>query len=142
MAKKVLDRLQCPSARSDRIVWLIEHHMMMLTFGKIDNKRKFHWYHHPWFTELLQLFWLDIAGTNPSNFSLYDEIVNDYNIFLNANPRPVKPLVSGDEVMEILGIEPGEKVGEVINKVYEAQKNKEITLKREAIEYVKKMEKN
>ncbi|MBT7494601.1 MAG: CCA tRNA nucleotidyltransferase, partial [Candidatus Peribacter sp.] len=99
IAKDVLDRLQFPAARRDKICWIIEHHMMMGTFADLDVSRKHHWYYHPWFIELLQVFWLDIAGTTPSDFDLYDSIISDYNAFLDSNPRPKKALLSGEEVM-------------------------------------------
>ncbi len=137
VAKKLLDRLQFPAKRRDKICWLIEHHMMMGTFFEIDDVRKHHWYYHPWFIELLQVFWLDIAGTTPSSFDMYEKIISDYNHFLDANPRPKKPLLSGDEVMEILSLQPGQEVGRVLKKLEMAQKENIITTKQEAADYLK-----
>lgn len=133
----ILDRLQCPAKRKDKICWLVEHHMMMGTFERIDDKRKAHWYYHPWFIELLQLFWLDIAGTGKEDFELYETIINDYNHFLDRNPCPAKPFLTGDEVMEILGIRPGSKVGEILQSLHDAQVNKEVTTKKEALQFLK-----
>ena len=113
--------------------------MMMGTFAEIDEKRKSHWYHHPWFLELLQLFWLDAAGTEPMNFSLYESIISDYNGFLDKHPAPRKPLVSGEDVMDMLGLKPGEQVGEILKKVYEEQNAGKITLKKEAVDFIKKL---
>ncbi|MAE68470.1 hypothetical protein CL635_01515 [bacterium] len=140
IAKTVLGSLQFPASRRDKICWLIEHHMMMGTFGSIDESRKHHWYYHPWFIELLQVFWLDIAGTTPSVFDLYESIIKDYNAFLDANPRPQKSLLSGDEVMVELGIQPGEKVGNILRALYEAQNKKEISTKKEALEFIGKID--
>lgn len=137
MAKEVLDRLQCNAKRRDKIAWLVKHHMMMFTFKEVDDKRKVHWYFHPWFIELLQLFWLDAAGAVPQVFDLYEWIIKDYNAFLDSHPRPKKPLLSGDEIMEILGIEPGEKVGEYLERLNKAEISGEIKLKKEAIELLK-----
>lgn len=136
MSKIVLDRLQCTAKRRDKIAWLIGHHMMMATFSKIDDKRKAHWYFHPWFIELLQVFWLDAAGTTPQGFDMYEGIIQDYNKFLDSHPRPPRDLLSGDEIMEILGIEPGEKVGEYLEELHKAQIGGEITMKREAIAFL------
>jgi len=137
MSKEVLDRLQCTSKRRDKIAWLISHHMTMATYGEIDDKRKAHWYFHPWFLELLQLFWLDAAGSVPQCFDLYESIISDYNQFLDAHPRPKKPLLSGDEIMEIMGIEPGEKVGEYLEKLNKAQIVGEIKLKKDAVMFLR-----
>lgn len=139
IAKTVLDALQFPSKRREKICWLIEHHMMMGTFADIDDTRKHHWYYHPWFIELLQVFWLDIAGTTPSNFDLYESIITDYNAFLDANPRPQKPLLDGEDVMEALGIQPGEQVGKILKALEEAQQKKKIQTKEEALEFIQRL---
>lgn len=138
IAETILKRLQMPAQRVKKISWLISHHMMMGAFEKLSPERKAHWYFHPWFQELLQLFWLDIAGTTPSNFDLYDQIIEDYDAFLNDNPRPQKPLLTGDEVMEILDLEPGEKVGEILKALQDAQVKKEITKKAEAKKFIER----
>ncbi|MDD3896740.1 MAG: CCA tRNA nucleotidyltransferase [Candidatus Peribacteraceae bacterium] len=137
LTKELLDRLQCPAKRRDKIAWLVRHHMMMSTFMEVDNERKAHWYYHPWFTELLQLFWLDIAGTNPSDFTLYEKIIADYNEFLDSHPLPPKPLLDGSDVMELLGMPPGERVGEILQLLYDAQVRKEVTTKSEAREFLR-----
>ncbi len=137
-AESILKRLQLPSSRIAKIRWLIGHHMMMGTFKDLTDERKAHWYFHPWFQELLQLFWLDIAGTDPSDFSLYDAIIEDYDLFLNSHPHPPKALLKGEDVMEILGMGPGEKVGEALQKLHDAQIAKKVTTKTEAREFLKR----
>ncbi len=132
IAAKVLARLQLPGKRVDKVTWLIKHHMMMLTFFEIDEQRKAHWYFHPWFGELLRIFQLDIAGTDPADYGLYDRILADYHAFLDSHPRPRKPLLTGNEVMEILGLSPGEKVGEILQRLHDAQMRKEVHGKQEA----------
>src|SRR3989338_8038299 len=130
-----LGRLQMQAKQREKILWLIQHHMMMGSFVGEDampEERKAHWYFHPWFSELLALFYLDIAGTDPADFSLYDAIVKDYHQFLDSHPRPPKPLITGEEVIAILGIPPGEKIGEVLKLLHDAQINKKITTKKEA----------
>lgn len=139
IASKILKRLQMPSEREKKIHWLIRHHMMMATFEELTEERKAHWYFHPWFRELLQLFYLDAAGTTPGDLDFYQSIVTDYNQFLNAHPRPEKPLLSGHDIMEILGIGPGEEVGKISKELYDAQTRKDITTKAEAKEFLKKM---
>ncbi len=139
IASEVLERLQCTARRRTKVSWLIEHHMMMGFFQEMPPERKAHWYHHPWFHELTELFWLDIAGTDPQDYSLYGEILRDYHQFLDAHPRPAKQLLSGDEIMAILGLTPGEKVGQIIAALHDAQVKGEVTKKSEAREFVRKM---
>lgn len=138
LTEKAVSRLHMSKKRIEKISWLIKHHMMMGAFADMTDERKAHWYFHPWFAELLQLFWLDIAGTEPSDYSLYHSIMNDYHHFLNAQPRPPKALLSGAEVMEILGIQPGGKVGEILKQLHDAQVRKEVTNKKEARGFVMK----
>ena len=136
LAADLLQRLQCKKKRIEKIDWIIRHHMMMDRFFEMNDERKSHWYYHPWFTELLQLFWLDIAGTRPSGYDLYERIIKDYNAFLDAHPLPPRPLLSGEDVMDALGIQPGEKVGEIMKELYDAQIRKEITTKKEAESFI------
>lgn len=136
LAAEALKRLRCPSKRIEKITWLVEHHMMMGSFEDMNDTRKAHWYYHPWFVELLQLFHIDIAGTEPSNYDLYDSIIADYNAFLDSHPLPPKPLVSGDDVMERSGLQPGPRVGEILKKLYDAQIKGDISGKSEALAYL------
>src|SRR3989339_340121 len=141
LADQALHRLQATGNRIRKVHWLIAHHMMMGFFAEMNAERKSHWYFHPWFHELLELFWLDIAGTDPQDYTLYGSILQDYNRFLNEHPRPPKQLLSGEEIMEILGLAPGEKVGQVIAALHEAQISGEVTKKSEAREFIIRMKK-
>ncbi len=134
--EKILGRLQCPAKRREKIVWLIRHHMHM-TFLELSDERKAHWYFHPWFTELLQLFRLDIAGTTPADYTLLERIRHDRDAFLDAHPRPEKPLLDGGEIMELLGLRPGEEIGRLSRELVQAQTNKVVTTKKEAIAFLK-----
>jgi hypothetical protein len=111
--------------------------MMLYNFLEMDTDRKKHWYYHPWFVELLQLFYLDISGTDPSNFELYDEVISDYNAYLDEHPRPPKPILTGDEVMALLWEQAGPSIGAILKNLYSKQLAKEIQYKSEAIEFLK-----
>lgn len=137
MAERSLKRLQCPRRRIEKVSWIIKHHMMMGSFFEMGDERKSHWYFHPWFGDLLRLFYLDVAGTDPADYALYDRIMRDRNRFLDAHPRPEKPLLTGDEVMRILGLKPGEEVGRAITALHDAQVRGEVSSKAEAREFLK-----
>ncbi len=139
LAEKILKRLQAPSERTKKIAWLIRHHMMMGSFKTLSDDRKAHWYFHPWFRELLELFYLDAVGTEPNDLGLYDTIIADYNEFLNTHPRPERPLLSGDDIMELLHLEPSKELGDIMQKLYQAQVRKEITSKEEAKEFLRSL---
>jgi tRNA nucleotidyltransferase/poly(A) polymerase len=135
LAKAAFTRMQMPADRSRKIQWIIAHHMSM-TFLDMPDERKAHWYFHPWFPELLRIFYLDVAGTTPSDFTLYESIVRDCDRFLDAHPRPEKPLLSGQEVMDILGIRPGAQVGEALQALHDAQVKGAVTTKSEARDFL------
>lgn len=137
IAQESLAAFQMSNRRIEKISWLIKHHMMMGSLLEMPVERKAHWYFHEWFDELLRLFWLDIAGTEPSDFSLYDTIVRDRIAFLDAHPRPQKILLTGKDVMKLTGIEAGEKVGELLAKIEQAQGRGEITTKAEARDFLR-----
>lgn len=146
ITKEILTRMRLPNKRTEKICWLVKHHMMMGTFAtepgskaektELSEERKAHWYFHPWFAELLQVFWLDAAGTEPSSFEFYDAVVQAYHTFLDSHPKPEKPLLTGQDVMDILGISPGAKVGRILQTLHEAQVRKEVTTKAEAKHFV------
>jgi tRNA nucleotidyltransferase/poly(A) polymerase len=138
LTETALTRLQCPRKRTDIICWLIAHHMMMATFEKIGDERKAHWYFHPWFRDLLRVFELDIAGTDPQNYSLFEEILKDYHRFLDRHPRPERPLLTGDEIMAILGIKPGAEVGKLLKELHDAQIKGDVTTRRDARAFLRR----
>lgn len=141
-ATEILKRWQAPTKRVEKIDWLIRHHMSMETFRDLSDERKSHWYFHPWFADLLRIFWLDIAGTDPADFDYYESIVKDYHAFLDSHPRPPKQLLTGARVMELLGIKPGEEVGKVLKALADAQVRKEVTTKTNAEAFVLSLKKN
>lgn len=141
IAERALERLQISGDRRRKICWLISHHMSM-AFTDLSDERKAHWYFHPWFAELLQVFRLDIDGTDPPEYGLYNAIVADHQHFLDAHPRPHKPLLSGDDVMAILGVSPGEQVGRILHDLHSRQHNGSITTKKEARAYLENLKKS
>ncbi len=141
LATHALTRLHCSGERVRKIDWLVRHHMMVVPLLEMPAERKAHWYYHPWFADLLRLFYLDVAGTDPGDFDLQRRVEEDYNRFLDARPRPPRKLLSGEDVMEILGVRPGEEVGAVLQALHEAQIRKEVTNKAEAREFVQTFKK-
>lgn len=136
IATNILSRMSMPLRRQEKIAWLIAHHMMMEPLLTMNEERKTHWYHHPWFEDLLRLFRLDIAGTKPAEFSLYDRIVTDRNTFLDTHPRPLRPLLTGKDIMQLTGLQPSARIGELLEELREEQEKGAITSKREALQYL------
>lgn len=141
IASTALGRLDISNKRREKIDWLIRHHMMMGAFFEMSEERKAHWYFHPWFPELLQLFWLDVAGTDPADFSLYERIMQDRERFLDKHVQPVKPLLSGTDIMQMTGLKSGARIGEILEGLKDAQVRGEVRSKKEATAFVQSLEK-
>jgi len=60
-----------------------------------------------------------------------------FYIEVKDNLEPLPKLLSGEEIMEILNIQPSKELGEVVKALHEEQMNGDITTKEQAIEFVK-----
>ncbi len=65
-----------------------------------------------------------------------DNLLNYYNEVKNMAQNP-KSLLDGNEIMQILNIKPSKLLGEIIEKLIEAQLSNSVKTKEEAIEFVK-----
>lgn len=133
---EMLNRLRFPRRMVEEIKWLVEHHMMMVPLVEMPVGRKRHWFLHPYFLNLMQVFKADAEGTIPSDLSLYNQILDLYRQTLEEMPKEPKPLLTGHDIMEILGLKPGGQVGEVLIQLREKQLAKEMTTKEEALEWL------
>src|SRR5574344_54141 len=61
----------------------------------------------------------------------------DFYVKAKETLKPLPKLLDGIEIMQILNIKPSKKLGEIINKLNEAQISGDITTKEEAISFVK-----
>ncbi|MDA1060497.1 MAG: CCA tRNA nucleotidyltransferase [bacterium] len=138
-AKKILKRLKFPTKVIDRVDWLISHHMMVVPLFEMTDARRRHWFLQPGFEELLEIYRADAAGTKPMDLSQYQEMKKLYRHEIAKLRLMPKQLISGKDIMEILGMEEGEKVGEIVKMVREKQLGGSIKTKKEAIEYIRKI---
>jgi tRNA nucleotidyltransferase/poly(A) polymerase len=56
--------------------------------------------------------------------------------------RPGKPLLTGKQIMEVLGIPQGELVGSLLNKLREAEISGQVRTRREALEFLKNIDRS
>lgn len=137
IASNILKRLKLPRKIVERVHWLIEHHMMIMDFFKMTDGRRRHWFLQPGFTELLELYRADAAGTQPMDLELYNKIKKLYHHEIATLKLLPKNLLTGEEVMEILHLPQSEKVGEVLDEIREKQLNGDLKTTEEAKEYLK-----
>ncbi|MFA7685998.1 MAG: HDIG domain-containing metalloprotein, partial [Candidatus Gracilibacteria bacterium] len=138
IAKKILKRLAFSKKSIDKVTWLIEHHMMVVPLFEMPDDRKRHWFLHPWFADLLEVYRADALGIKPLDLSAYEGLKQLYRHEITKLKLMPKQLVTGEEVMEILNLKPGKQIGEIILDIRQKQLAHEINTKQEAKAYVKK----
>ncbi|MDP2624582.1 MAG: HDIG domain-containing protein, partial [Candidatus Peregrinibacteria bacterium] len=136
IANTILRRLKFSKKDIDHITWLIEHHMMLPQLIEMPLGRQRHWFLLPHFKDLLAVMEADIAGTDPARYDMYTDLLKLYEETLEKFPKEPKPLLSGEEIMELLKIKPGKKVGEITEQLREKQLAHEVNNKKHAQEWL------
>jgi poly(A) polymerase len=137
IARKILTRLRFPRKFVEEIEWLVEHHMIMVPLVEMPLARKRHWFLQPYFLNLMQVFKADAEGTVPSDLTLYNTILSLYRESMEKMPYIPESLLTGEEIMKILDIKPGQKVGQMLADIREKQLAGELKTKQQALAYLK-----
>lgn len=134
----------------DKLHWLIAHHLLLLHTKAEDFKastvEKYFFNPKNPGEELLRLAFCDGSaslppGGGPPDISGVHDImarIKRMESAVRAKQIFVKPLVNGNEIMELLKIPSGPGVGEILAALREEQLSARVTTKEEAIEWVKK----
>lgn len=126
IAEDVMRRLCFSKKDIEHVTWVVKHHLMMKELLDMPLGRKRHWFLDPRFPDLMILFYADVAGSVPANFKLYDAVKEEYEHTLKAFPERPKPLLSGTEVISLLKLPPGPQIGEILEKMWQAQLSGEL----------------
>ncbi len=134
----------------DDLAWLVRSHMLTV-HGKIDQIKnttleKYFFSDKPG-ADLLQLIFIDAISTIPRQGEIYVNHYNQLNKRLQAlsrlqkTPKKILPklLIDGNEIMKLLKIKPGPRVGQVMELLREEQLKKKIKTKKQAREFVKRI---
>jgi len=149
MAEEILKRMKFSNARIEKITWLIRNHMIFHNFLKMRIARQRRLMQNPNFSELLLLYKTDAIASIPStpegkilkpNLRLYYIIEDIYKKELARPPEP-KKLISGHEVMRVLKIDPGPRVGSILEQIRDLQLEGKLKNKKQAINFIKKIKK-
>ncbi|MFH1012210.1 MAG: CCA tRNA nucleotidyltransferase [Candidatus Peregrinibacteria bacterium] len=138
MAKAICQRLKFSKAETNKIVWLIGHHM---TVGFIPDMRRAHQvalFQHPWFIDLMRLTYCDEHGSVPVDLRLYNKVMELYK---NYQETPLleglEPLYTGDDLMKEFGLKPGPQIKKILEFLWEEQVEGAIKTKAQAKKAVK-----
>jgi poly(A) polymerase len=154
MAKQICQRLRLSSPdefglNADYVSWLIQHHMLLVQ-GEIDKMRpstieKYFFNPKVPGRDLLKLSFVDIGATIPSegepDFTQFRQMTGRIEELkqLSASHQDLpKPILSGSEIMEDLGLKPGPQIGSLLALIREEQLSGKIKDKEEAIRFLQK----
>lgn len=151
IARKFLERLKFSSppeagVHAEEVAWLVGSHLLFL-YSDPDIIKKttlekylFHKVYSG--TAFMQLYLADAMASVPATSKTdLARFFKAYKLWqsLKAKQKPAlpAPILNGDEIMEILQIKPGLKVGEIIRDLREEQLNSRVKNKKEAEKFVK-----
>lgn len=136
IAGKILKRLNFSQKSIKEVCWLIAHHMMVVPLLEMPDDRRRHWFLQPHFENLLELYRADSAGTLPRRLDLYQKVKRLYKEEIAKLKLMPKQLVSGDEIMKILEMKPGKKVGEILENIRQQQLGGKLRTKSAAKKFI------
>ncbi|MBI4032470.1 CCA tRNA nucleotidyltransferase [Candidatus Berkelbacteria bacterium] len=141
VAEQILRRLKFPRTEIETVSWLIAHHMSLLRIDQMRPARREAYVLDPRFPWLLELHKADASGTVPRDLSLYAQDLKLYEKMKadHAQAKRTGPplLVDGHVLGRELGLEPGPKIGELLEAIRDAQLAGQITTKDEAVAYAR-----
>jgi poly(A) polymerase len=79
---------------------------------------------------------LDLSGWK-EHAQMTEHVLSRY--FQESSPVKPPKLVDGNDIMKILGISPGPKIGELLEALHEAQAAGEVNSTQEAVQYIKSL---
>ena len=157
LARKICERLNLSAPENyslniDNIEKLVRKHMMLIhghprNFRPTTIEKYFFSENFPG-VNLIKLAYLDSLATIPKNGPLEFDLINALLKRIKAMSSLMKtkkiraqlpaPLLNGDEIMKLLKISPGKKVGELKENLREVQLSGQIKNKAEAKTYLRK----
>ncbi len=158
MAAEIINRLKLESMpdgtpdhiSADKISWLIKNHLLLLNADpetmRASTIEKYFFNPLVPGDELIRLAYCDGMATIPKNgepdmttFKQMLKRIKEVGKLVTERNRLPPPLLDGDEIMKTLKLKPGPKVGEVIEKLRNAQLEGQINSVDEALKSIKKM---
>jgi tRNA nucleotidyltransferase (CCA-adding enzyme) len=143
MAEKILDRLKFPKKESEKIIKLVRHHLFYYNAGEVSEssvRRLVREAGPENMEELLQVRMADRIGSGVPKAEPYKLRHLKYVIDKVAqDPISAKMLkVSGNDVIKVLKIEPGPKVGQILDILLgevleDPEKNEKFFLEKEIL---------
>ncbi len=140
-ARAILGRLRQPSAFIGEVARLVEHHLRVPSYRSewTDSAvRRLMFDLGEQLEPAIALAQADVRASDPSDYPEFEQRLKELRTRVGeigeaAELAEMKPLLSGDEVMELLGIGPGPRVGEALQFLLDQQIDGNIVTRDEAV---------
>jgi len=145
IAEKIIKRTKLESAgiNKNNVIWLIKNHMILINADvkkmRASTIAKYFLSNQYPSSDLLKLITCDDYASRPSKSRVKPsklEIAKKRIIKIKKNPQ--KPLLNGNQIIKILNLKPGPKLGKIIQKLKSAQLAGRITSFSQAKKFIKK----
>ena len=137
MTSEICSRLKLSNAERERIEWLVEKHQYLCDAPQMRTSKLKQMLSEPGIGELLTLHRADAeaCGRSTEHVEYCERLLRQWT---EADLNP-PPLLTGDEIMQHLGLKPGPKVGRLLAALREAQLDGSIKTKDEALEWLRRL---
>jgi poly(A) polymerase len=135
MAEAVMTRLRFPRHEIDLVVEAVRNHMVFKDVQQMRPARLRRFMARPYFGIELELHRVDCAGSH-GDLENYYFLVRKASEFAQE-PLIPRPLVRGDDLIS-MGLQPGPRIGELLEAVQTAQLEGELTTRAQALEWLEK----
>ena len=121
IVKKIADRLHLSSKQKEKLVRLVQHHQFTVTELQTDKaiRRFIRNVGKEYLMDMLDLRFADRVGSGAKPTSWRFELFKKRLIEVQKEPFKITDLkINGNDVMKILDLNPGPKVGEILKSIF------------------------
>lgn len=130
MARKIARRLRLSARETERLTWVVAHHLDFLQVREMRTATLKRLFANPHFPTLLEVHRADALGSR-CTLADHNFVLRVYRK-LTAEQLEPRPLVGGRDVLA-LGLGPGPAVGRVLGTLYDEQLDGHLRTRRQAM---------
>jgi poly(A) polymerase len=133
IADRICLRLKLSNTERDRITWLVAHHQYLGEAKKLRESKLKRILAEPGIDDLMVLHRADAMASTGNTEHI--DYCQDYLRLQPAGPINPTPLITGHDLVRH-GLEPGAQFAIILEQIREAQLDRQIHTKREALEWI------
>ncbi len=134
MTEEICDRLRFSRKQQERIVYLVRRHLVFMNVPNMRLATRYRLFEEDGFEELLELCRADCLGSH-QKMGLYEDCLEMYREWQKIVP-PMEPLIHGRDLID-LGMEPGPRMGALLEEIDDARREGEVEDRESALEWVR-----